>query len=348
MTRLRLALALGRCAAGAAAALALPAAGAAGADAAGADAAQPPPPAPIDELRRWRADSDLGRLNRTDAADVARGRRVLVVVGITGAGKSSTCNTLAGRLHKAFGVSASVTSVTQAISFRDYSFFKQDWRVVDTPGLGDTNRSAADIRGELARLARFAPHGATAFVVVVPRGRFTAEHEAALRELEAVFGAEALRRFAVVALTGATDPLSEGRQLLSRDALVDEVNALPLRHFFRGFLEGAALRAVPVENRFDPHRQVSRLALHQRALDVEEANGGERYDLSRFLKESGGNEAGRAGAEAGGGAAADGVGGAVARVEAALRALPPQRRCSTSVVRGDGGRAVLRTDCELD
>jgi hypothetical protein len=314
---------------------------------------------PLDELRRWRADSDLGRLNREDAAAVSRERRVIVVVGITGAGKSSTGNTLAGRLHKAFGVSGSVTSVTQAASFRDYSFVKADWRVVDTPGLGDTNRSAAAVRGELARIARFAPHGVTAFVVVVPRGRFTQEHEAALRELEAIFGAAALRRFAVVALTGAIDPVSEGRQLMTRDALVDEINALPLKHFFRGFLEGAGLRVVPVENRFDPHKQISRMTLHQRVLDVERerelelarggaaaaAGGGSRYDLSQFI--SAGDEEEPAAAAGGAGAAARDPAG---RLEAALAALPPLRRCTTSVVRrdGGGGGAVLRTDCELE
>jgi hypothetical protein len=315
---------------------------------------------PLDELRRWRADSDLGRLNREDAAAVSRERRVIVVVGITGAGKSSTGNTLAGRLHKAFGVSGSVTSVTQAASFRDYSFVKADWRVVDTPGLGDTNRSAAAVRGELARIARFAPHGVTAFVVVVPRGRFTHEHEAALRELEAIFGAAALRRFAVVALTGAIDPVSEGRQLMTRDALVDEINALPLKHFFRGFLEGAGLRVVPVENRFDPHKQISRMTLHQRVLDVERerelelarggaaaaaAGGGLRYDLSEFI--SAGDEEEPAAAAGGAGAAARDP---AERLEAALAALPPLRRCTTSVVRreGGGGGAVLRTDCELE
>ena len=346
--RLSVAFALGRAAAASAAAALLSPphlASAACAPAPAAASAQPEPASALDELRRWRADSDLGRLNRVDAADVARERRVVVVVGITGAGKSSTSNTLAGRLHKAFGVSGSVTSVTQAATFRDYAFVKEDWRVVDTPGLGDTNRSAATVRGEIARIARFAPHGVTAFVVVVPRGRFTSEHEAALRELEAVFGAEALRRFAVVALTGAIDPLSEGRQLMSRDAIVDEINALPLRHFFRGFLEGAGLRVVPVENRFDPHRQISRMALHQRVLDVERERGGARYDLSGFLQD------GDAAADSAGGgapAAALGAEDPAARLEAALRALPPQRRCSTSVVRGDGGRAVLRTDCELD
>ena len=120
--------------------------------------------------------------------------------GRTGAGKSSTANTLSGRTHKPFAQSNTVTSVTQAISHRDYSFgacmsghaaaataaarraslrvffaVNLPWRVVDTPGLCDTNRPGAAIAGELGRLARLAPHGIAAFVIVVPRGRLTAE-----------------------------------------------------------------------------------------------------------------------------------------------------------------------------
>jgi GTPase Era involved in 16S rRNA processing len=141
----------------------------------------------------------------------------LVVVGLTGAGKSSTANTLAGRLHKAFAAASSVGSVTQAATFRDYSFYGEPFRVIDTPGLCDTARSGGVVRGELARIAEFAPHGVAAFVVVVPRGRFTAEHETALRELQGVFG-DALLRLGVVAMTGATDSVADGRALLTRDA----------------------------------------------------------------------------------------------------------------------------------
>jgi hypothetical protein len=156
--------------------------------------------------------------------------QVVVVVGITGAGKSSTANTLAGRTHKPFALSNSVASVTRAAAFRDYSFMDVLWRVVDTPGLFDTNRSDDETRRELANLRAMSPHGVTAFVFVVPRGRFTSEQERAIRELTRLFGPEALRH-AVVAVTSATDP--GDAQLLTRDALLEEINALPTDHYFR-------------------------------------------------------------------------------------------------------------------
>jgi hypothetical protein len=293
---------------------------------------------PLDELRAWREDSDYGRLNRQDASAVSPERRVIVVIGLTGAGKSSTCNTLAGRVNKQFITSSSVTSVTAAASQRDYDFVKAPWRVVDTPGLGDTNRDRESVRGELTRIAQFAPHGVTGFIVVVPRGRFTGEHEAALRDLEAHFGAHALRRFAVIAVTGATDPASESRGLLSRDTLVDEINALPLNHFFRNFVRDAQFRIVPVENRFDPHRQVSRMSLHQRVLDVEKALDGERFDLRSVVSaESFASASSRRAA----------IADRAASLDAALRGALATRCSHAVMTRKEDGKLVLRTDCEL-
>jgi hypothetical protein len=292
-------------------------------------------------LRSWRAGSDYDRLARGEAPDPAR--RVVVVVGITGAGKSSTANTLAGRLHKRFAAASSVSSVTQAATFRDYSFYNEPFRVIDTPGLCDTARSAETVRGELARIAEFAPHGVSAFVIVVPRGRITAEHQAALRELQALFG-DSLLRLGVVAMTGATDSAAEGRALLTRDALAEEVQALPLGHFFRAFVDGVRGRLVPVENLLEPQRHVSRVALHQRVLDAEAA-GGARWDAAAGCGAAAGAAGELRSGGGGGGHENDGGAGALA---AALAAAPPLQRCSQQVLMAGGGRpARLRIECEL-
>lgn len=195
-----------------------------------------------------------------------------------GAGKSSTCNTLAGRTHTQFKLSNTLTSVTTAVSYRDYSFVSLPWRVVDTPGLFDTNKSDEAIREEVRGIAAVAPHGIAAFVLVVPRGRFTSEQEHAIRSLIDMFG-EGVKRHLCIAVTGACEETSE-RSLMTRDVMLGEISGLPLHHYFRQFVEEIDYRVLPVENRMDPQRQVSRLTLHQRVLDILDSNQHRRYDAS--------------------------------------------------------------------
>jgi hypothetical protein len=296
------------------------------------------PPRGLDALRQWKASTTLGLVDRADPTAPDPARRVLVVLGITGSGKSSTSNTLAGRTIKPFTLSSSLTSVTQAVQFRDYTFLDTPWRVVDTPGLCDTNKSASEVRAELLRLARYSPHGVTSFVLVVPRGRFTPEQETALKDLTAIFGDPELQRHSVIAVTSAID-LSEGRNLLPRDVLVDEINGLPITHYFRRFVEAASTRVVPVENRTDPQRQISRMTLHQRILEVEDANKGRRYETARFLLGPGqGDVEGEGGSGAAGQGAGAGVtaAGTTTTTEAAAAAAAAAERARLSAVVRDG------------
>lgn len=295
----------------------------------------------LDALRVWQDGSTLSRLNRGSHTDCDPARRVLVVVGVTGAGKSSTANTLAGRTHKPFALSGSLTSVTTAVGFRDYTFLGAEWRVVDTPGLCDTNATPAAVRGELLRLARYAPHGVAAFVVVIPRGRFTPEQAGALRELASLF--PGLPAASLLAVTNATDLSSDSRNLLPRDVLVDELNRLPQGHFLREFVEEAGVRLVPVENRIDAARQVSRMTLHQRALDVEAARGGARYPVELLLAAA---EAAAAGVGAGGGGG--GVTAPASDAGAAMLAGLRLGPCAQTVGRrASDGKLVLTVTCDV-
>ena len=81
---------------------------------------------PLDDLRAWQSNSDLGTLNRVAVEAISPARRVILVIGATGAGKSSTANTLAGRLHARFETSAAIASHTRASSHRDYEFLKNE------------------------------------------------------------------------------------------------------------------------------------------------------------------------------------------------------------------------------
>lgn len=184
------------------------------------------------------------------------------------------------------GLSTTQASETRSVAYRDYSFLGTKFRLVDTPGLQDTNIAQDEVVRELKRLARLAPHGIACFVVVIPRGRFTEEHERAVASLQRLFGADFVKH-TVVAVT---------RCKQRRDELLEDVARLPLDHFLRRFVEAAGFRVVPVENVQEPQRNLARMQLHQRILDtvdkLEDAAGAKpgtpeaaatRYNVQAFL-----------------------------------------------------------------
>ena len=70
-------------------------------------------------------------------------RKTVVLVGVTGDGKSSTGNSLCGLL--AFKTSGGLQSETQAPTFSDYRRAGTFWRVIDTIGLEDTGLPRTEV-----------------------------------------------------------------------------------------------------------------------------------------------------------------------------------------------------------
>ena len=243
---------------------------------------------PLDDLRAWQQNSDLGALNRVAVEAISPARRVILVIGATGAGKSSTANTLAGRLHARFETSAAIASHTRASSHRDYEFLKTRWRVIDTPGLGDTNRSPDDVLNELRAVSALAPHGISAVIIALPHGRYSNAQDAALRDVTEILGGPACRvaDFTILGFTSAVTSVAEGRALMTRAAILAEIACLPLDSFLRAFASATHDRVVAIENMTEPHRWSSRMALHQRVIVIEDANGGERFDITAAFTSS--------------------------------------------------------------
>jgi hypothetical protein len=67
---------------------------------------------------------------------------------------------------------------------------------------------------------------------------------------------------------------------MTRNDLLEEVHSLPRGHFLRSFVEAIENRIIPVENFLEPHRQSSRLLLHQRVADVLALNGGRTFNVA--------------------------------------------------------------------
>jgi len=226
----------------------------------------------MDRMQMWKANP----------LDVDPQTRVVAVFGVTGSGKSSTCNTLVGGRERNFEQSSTLLSVTKAVSYRDFMYKKCPCRIIDTPGLADTHRTREEIAEELARFTALAPHGLAAILIIVPRGRFTPEQEEALLRIKELLGPLAVRH-GIVVFTHCLNP-SARRQLLGRDQLLDEVNQLPQSSTLRSLVEDCNYRVVPVENVLEPARSESRAHLHERVADVLAQNHGATYDVSNFMK----------------------------------------------------------------
>ena len=122
----------------------------------------------------------------------------VVLVGVTGEGKSSTGNTLCGR--QAFRVSAGLCSATAECAHADYLQLGECGvtRVVDTLGLQDTDLPAAEVMRRFTLFATCTPLGINAFLFVVRWGRFKPEHEAALDAFLSNCGSDALSHTVLV------------------------------------------------------------------------------------------------------------------------------------------------------
>ncbi|KAM9335543.1 GTPase IMAP family member 7-like [Symphorus nematophorus] len=136
-------------------------------------------------------------------------RRRIVVLGKTGAGKSSLANTIFG--EDVFEINHSPESGTNKCKAETKTVNGVTITWVDTPGLFDTDRSEEEMKPEIVRCITECAPGPHVFLIVLKVEKYTEHEKDVIKKLRQYFSEVALN-FATVLFTHG-DQLPEGETI---------------------------------------------------------------------------------------------------------------------------------------